>query len=76
MNPIGMNPHSTRTRERFARYARRVRAYVKRTRERAMTLFKITKLIHDKTGIFINPIDLKPKMMYLTIKARINRGRE
>jgi len=29
MNPIGMNPHSTRTRERFARYARRVRAYAK-----------------------------------------------
>jgi hypothetical protein len=40
------------------------------------TLFKVTKFIHDKTGIFINPIDLKPKMMYLTIKARIDRGRE
>lgn len=40
-----------------------------------MTLFKITKLIHDRFGIFINPIDLKPKMTYLTIKARINRGR-
>jgi hypothetical protein len=70
MNPIGMNPHSIRTRARFAKYARRVRAYVKRTRERAMTLFKITKLIHDKTGIFINPITIKPKYLYLAIKAR------
>jgi hypothetical protein len=30
MNPIGMNPHSIRKRERYARYARRVRAYVRR----------------------------------------------
>jgi hypothetical protein len=30
MNPIGMNPRSTRTRERFAKYARRVRAYARR----------------------------------------------
>ena len=40
-----------------------------------MTLFKITKLIHDKTGIFINPITIKPKMIYLTIRAKLERGR-
>ena len=41
-----------------------------------MTLFKITKLIHDKTGIFINPFNLKPKNIYVTIKAKlaIRRG--
>jgi hypothetical protein len=49
--------------------------YCPLVRERVMTLFKITKLIHDKTGIFINPIDLKPKMIYLTIKAKLERGR-
>jgi hypothetical protein len=40
-----------------------------------MTRFKVTKLIHDRFGIFINPIDLKPKMIYLTIKAKLERGR-
>ena len=40
-----------------------------------MTLFKVTKLLYDRTGIFINPIDLKPKMIYLTIRARLRRGR-
>jgi hypothetical protein len=40
-----------------------------------MTLFKITKLIHDKTGIFINPITIKPKYLYLTIKAKLERAR-
>jgi hypothetical protein len=34
------------------------------------TLFKVTKFIHDKTGIFINPITIKPKYLYLAIKAR------
>jgi hypothetical protein len=45
-----------------------------RRRESKMKLFKITKLIHDRFGIFINPIDLKPKMIYLTIKAKLERG--
>jgi hypothetical protein len=47
-----------------------------RERERVMTLFKITKLIHDRFGIFINPITIKPKYLYLAIKARINREGE
>jgi hypothetical protein len=49
----------------------------KRQRERVMNkiLFKVTKFIHDKFGIFINPFDLKPKMIYLTIKAKLERGR-
>jgi hypothetical protein len=46
-----------------------------RERERIMTLFKVTKLIHDRFGIFINPIDLKPKMIYLTIKAKLEMRR-
>jgi len=41
-----------------------------------MTLFKITKLIHDKTGIFINPYDLKPKNIYTTMKAKLKMRRE
>jgi len=48
MNPIGMNPHSTRTRERFARYARRVRAYVKRTRERVMSKWLVVTEVESE----------------------------
>jgi hypothetical protein len=36
MSQTGTNPPFIQTRERFAKYARRVRAYVKRTRERVM----------------------------------------
>lgn len=32
------------------------------------TLFKVTKFIHDKFGIFINPFDLKPKTIYTRLK--------
>lgn len=50
----------------------------KRQRERLMnkTLFKVTKFIHDRFGIFINPFDLKPKNIYRNIKAKlaIRRG--
>jgi hypothetical protein len=38
-----------------------------------MTLFKITKLIHDKYGIFINPINIKPKMIYYTIRGKLRK---
>jgi hypothetical protein len=38
-----------------------------------MTLFKITKFIHDRYGIFINPINIKPKMIYYTIKGKVKK---
>jgi hypothetical protein len=55
MNPIGMNPHSTRTRERFAKYARRVRAYVRRTRERVMISCELQDLedLMGKAGVLL-----------------------
>jgi len=36
-------------------------------------MFKVTKFIYDKCGIFINPITIKPKFIYLTIKAKVMR---
>ena len=35
---------------------------------------KLSKLIYDKCGIFINTITIKPKFIYLTIKAKLGRA--
>jgi hypothetical protein len=34
---------------------------------------RLSKIIYDKTGIFINPITIRPKHIYLTIKAKLER---
>jgi hypothetical protein len=35
--------------------------------------YKVTKLIHDRLGIFINPITIRPTFIYSSIKARYKR---
>jgi hypothetical protein len=37
-------------------------------------MLKLSKIFYDKTGVFINPITIKPKFIYVTVKSKFNRG--
>jgi len=37
-------------------------------------MLKLFKIFYDKTGIFINPITIKPRFIYLTVKSKLNKG--
>jgi len=35
-----------------------------------MSALKVSKIFYDKTGIFINPITIKPRFIYLGLKSK------